>query len=122
MISVKRYCATAAMPRGEDVTYDLRKGEVLTRLSRAIAHNEEDFSADDLARLDAGLLPESRLARLFTHDELRSALQRRIGALASEQDALQRMMHRLPGDPSGEAGGVRRAQIGGPEQETLFGD
>jgi hypothetical protein len=94
---------------------------VATRITRAMSDGRDDIVAQDLSRLDSGALAEDKLFALFTPGELRQALKRRIGALATERDAIERLMDRLDGGPSGLKGGVHRAQIG-PDHQRLFGN
>lgn len=118
MITVRRYCGTLRN-QFESVPYALAKSEVATRITRVMRDGREDIVAEDLTRLDSGALAEDKLFALFTPGELRQALKRRVGALATERDAIERLLDRLNGDTSRVKGGVHRAQIG-PDRHTLF--
>lgn len=120
MISVIRYEGAGTGQRESRIVYEIAKGLVAERLRKAISDGDDDVTANDLIRLDGGTLPEARLLKLFTPEELKRVLDRRIGALATERDAIERLMDRLNGKPSGVEGGTHRAQIG-PSQEMLFG-
>jgi hypothetical protein len=115
MIAVRRYCGTLRN-QFESVPYALAKSEVATRITRVMGDGRNDIVAEDLTRLDSGALAEDKLFTLFTPGELRQALKRRIGTLATERDAIERLMDRLNGGPSGVKGAVHRAQIG-PERD-----
>lgn len=84
MIQVRLYSPTGE--KGEKVSLSLRKSDVGYRLWTAIQKGEGNVS--ELTALDSGNLALSRLAKLYSVEELREAIQRRRAEMARESEEL----------------------------------
>jgi len=111
MIAGRRYCGMLRN-QFESVPYALAKSEVATRITRTMRDGHGDIVAEDLTRLDSGALAEDKLLP-SSRRELRQALKRRIG-LATERDAVERLMDRLDGGVPREGQRPSRADQASP--------
>lgn len=97
-ITVRLYSETGE--KGTRVGLALRKADVGARLLRALQDAEQmkkgGFTVTDLDRLDSGELPMSKIASLYTPQEIKEAIQRRMTEIdreGEELSALSAMLH-----------------------------
>jgi hypothetical protein len=103
---------TANGERGPRVGLALSKSDVGARLIRAFQDadlmRKGGFSIGDLTRLDSGELPLSKIASLYSGDEIETAIKSRLEEIAVEGEelsALRELLH--SGAWTGALGGER---------------
>lgn len=97
-IKVRLYTATGE--RGEQIGLALRPGDVSVRLWRALqdpdAIKKGGLHLRDMDKLASGEIPLSKIASLYSPQEIRQAIQRRMQEInreSSELEALEALLH-----------------------------
>jgi hypothetical protein len=92
MIRTLRYCGTLRNMRAETVDLDLPRHVAQERLMKAVREGREGFVAGDLARLDSGTIPLTKIEALFEPAEIKVAIARRRKRLIEELKDLDRLV------------------------------
>jgi hypothetical protein len=97
------------------VMVDLPKARVFYRLQQALVGGEPGVLYKSLEQIDTGKLPLSTLARVYSPEEIRGAIQKRRSAVQAEGEALDELLTMLE-DPA-----FWSAAQGGEQARDRFG-
>jgi hypothetical protein len=89
------------------VTLPLSKSEVATRVLDRLQKGDltPAGAQHQLVSIDSGAFPYGTLAKLFTPDEIRDALERRLDSLSVEEEELHALREILAAHDAARAGG-----------------